>query len=258
MTAPHALLLRRPGARAPLRASLALAALGALLATGCAAPPRVEYLGPVGVAHDGPDDDEPFDWPRPVRLGVVGGHFGRHLVLRDRVLEALDHGFDQVVHGYRPSRSAERVDYAVDVDVHVRGDAEATNFLVVLPGFAIFMPTWYPLRYGYEVTTLVRLWREDPSAPRRQPARTLTLTDRFEVRHTPPGLAVGAYIGWGAIVFPPLLLSPLVTGIVAAVDAWDPVHAAHLFAHDPRAGQLYGRRVARAVRAMVDAELRHE
>lgn len=260
MTALHARLSRRPGARAPLRLTLALGALAALGASGCTAPPRVEYLGPVGVTDD--TDDPPFDWPRPVRLGVVGGDFGRNLVLRDRVLEALGEGVDRVVHGYRPNRSPERVDYVVDVDVDVRGDGEATNFLAVFPGFAIFMPSWYPLRYDYVVTTRVRLWRgpdvEDSVATRRSAPRTLRLTDRFQVRHTPAGVAVGAYVGWGAILFPPLLISPLVTGIVAAVDEWDPIHFAHLVAHDAQAGYLYGERVARAVRGLIDDELRYE
>ncbi len=256
MTAtPSRSVSRLPGRRL----ALALAALTLAGAGGCTLPPRIEYVGHEGGARA---DDAPFDWPRPVRVGVVGGNFGRNLVLRDRVVEALGEGVDQVVHAYRPGRSAERVDYVVDLDVDVRGEGHATNFLACFPGFVIFMPTWYQLRYDYVVTTHVRLWpgrTDGDAAAARTPApRRLTLIDRFQARYTPPGYAVGSYVGWGALFFPPLLISPLVTGVVAAVDEWDPFHFAHLLSHDSHAGYRFANRVARAVRGMIDEELRYE
>lgn len=251
---------RRPGGRAALRLTLTLAALALLGASGCTLPPRVDYVGYEGGSLS---SDDSLAWPRPVRVGVVGGDFGRTVALREQIVDALGEGVDRVVHGYRPGRSDERVDFVVKVDIDVRGSGRATNFLATFPGFVIFMPTWYQLRYDYEVTTHVRLWpgraRDDGvSANVERRPRTLTLTDRFLVRHTPPGVAVGAYVGWGAIVFPPLLISPLVTGVVAAVDEWDPYHFVHLLAHDSPAGYRYAHRVARVVRGMIDDELRYE
>lgn len=222
-------------------------ALG-LAGSGCSLPPRLEH-----VSHEGAGvavDVEPFDWPRPVRVGVTpgdGGHHGLHA----RVVGALHEGFDRLVIDYRRARATEPVDYVVDVDVGIRGEPHGTNFLVVFPGFALFMPTWFPLRYDYVVTTSIGV----RSGER---ARTLTLTDRFLVRYTPVGVSVGAYIGWGAIVFPPLLLSPLVTGGVAALEEWDPDTFARALARDPEAGRRYGARVARAVRQAIDADLRFE
>lgn len=259
MTALHSRrVAHRPGARAT-RLALTLGAVTlAGAGGGCAIPPRIEV-----VSHDGDHagGGEPFDWPRAVRVGVVGGDFGRHVVLRDRVVDALREGVDRVFDGYRPGRTGERVDYVVDIDVSVEGQGHPSNFLAVFPGFAIFMPSWYQLRYDYEVTTRVRLWRGDGGGRvdrRPGPRRRLTLTDRYRARDTSPGIALGAYIGWGALLFPPLLISPLVTGVVAATDEWDPHLFAHLLAHDPDAGWRYANGVARAIRDLIDEELRVE
>lgn len=263
MTALHSRRVsRRPGARATLRLTLALAALGLAGAGGCTLPPRIE-----GVSHEGgrlDDADAPFDWPRPVRVGVVGSSFDPNLVLRERVVEALAEGVDRVVRCdlNRSDVRPERVDFVADIDVDVRGSGDATNFLVCFPGFVIFMPSWHPLRYEFEVTTRLRLRPgladHRSAAARPSASRTLTLTDRFRVRYTPSGYAVGSYLGWGALFFPPLLISPLVTGVVAATDEWDPVHFAHLLAHDPDWGHHYARRVANTIRGMIDEELRFE
>ncbi|MCO5170370.1 MAG: hypothetical protein M9894_28875 [Planctomycetes bacterium] len=235
---------------APTRLLAALAALAlAGAGGGCSLPPRLEH-----VAHEGGAPGrtaEPFDWPRPVRVGVKpdGGGHGR---LHRRVVGALHEGFDRLVVDYRRSRATEPVDYVVDVDITVHGEPHGTNFLVVFPGFAIFMPTWFPLRYDYTVTTTVDL----TGAGGR--TRTLTLTDRFLLRYTPVGVSVGAYIGLGSIVFPPLLLSPLVTGGVAALEEWDPHAFSLALSRDPEAGRRYGSRVAQAVRHAIDADLRFE
>lgn len=216
--------------------------------SGCRAAPRIELVEQSG---DGVSSDAPFDWPRAVRLGVVENR-GRYQPLHDRVVDALTEGVDRVVPDLRRA-AGEPVDYVVDVDIGIDSGGHVTNFLAVFPGFVIFMPSWYQLRWDFEVTTTVRVSRGD-----RFGSKLLVLTDRFLARYTPVGISVGAYIGWGGLIFPPLVISPFVTGLVAAADDWDPRAFAKVLSRDPVAGTRYADHVAHAVKQAIDADLRFE
>lgn len=216
--------------------------------SGCRSAPRIEL-----VEQSGGDEatEAPFDWPRPVRVGVIDNGT-RYPTLHDRVVSALAQGVDRVVPDVRRAHD-DPVDYVVDLDIAIDSSAHATNFLVVFPGFVIFMPSWFPLRWDFEVTTSVRVSRGS-----RHGSKTFVLTDRFLAKYTPVGISVGAYIGWGGLVFPPLVISPLVTGLVAAADDWDPRSFAKVLARDAGAGARYAEHVAHAVKRAIDADLRFE
>lgn len=222
----------------------------ALTTSGCALAPRIEL-----VSHDGspPVRSEPFDWPRPIRVGLIEAR-SRYEPLQDRVATELAEGVDRVVRYHRPSQAYERVDYLIAVDIDVQGQGRLSNFFAVFPGFLIFMPSWYQLRWDYEVETTVRILRGHDHRLVKQ----LALRDRFVARHTPVGISIGAYIGWGSFLFPPLLVSPFVTAVVAAADDWDPRRFARLLAHDVEAGAAYAGRVAHTVRETIDGDLRVE
>lgn len=228
---------------------IALAVTGLTTSAGCTLPPRIDI-----VSQDGrpPLVVEPFDWPRPIRVGVLESR-GRYELLHDRVVDDLADGIDRLVRNHRPS-AADRVDYILAIDMDVDGKGRATNFLAVFPGFLIFMPSWYQMRWDYDVETTVRILR---GVDHRQ-VKELVLHDRFVARYTPAGILVGAYIGWGTPLFPPLVISPLVTGIVAAADDWDPRRFARVLAFDSDAGAIYSSRIAHAVREAIDADLRYE
>jgi hypothetical protein len=231
-------------------AAMAAALVITTSTSGCALAPRIEL-----VSQDGhpPVAREPFDWPRPIRVGVLPDST-RYEPLHDRVVRTLADGIDRVVRDHRPSAASERVDYVLAVDIDVDGDGRVSNFLAVFPGFLVFAPSWYQLRWDYQVETTVRILRGHDHVV----VRELNLRDRFVCRYSPVGMAVGAYIGWGAILFPPLVISPLVTGIVAASDDWDPRRFARLLAQDSEAGHVYAGRIAHAVREAIDADLRYE
>lgn len=231
----------------PLPLVLALIALGGTT-SGCRLPPRIELVEQSG---EGPASDTPFDWPRAVRIGVVENG-GRYQPLHDLVVDALTEGVDRVVPDVRRAVD-EPVDYVIDMDIEIEGDGRPTNFLAVFPGFVIFMPSWYQLRWDFEVTTSVRVSRGD-----RGGSRLLVLTDRFLARYTPVGISVGAYLGWGGLVFPPLAISPFVTGLVAAADDWDPRAFAKVLSRDALTGARYAAHVAHAVKRAIDSDLRFE
>src|SRR5262245_34509486 len=111
-----------------VRVTLSLLALAGLTTTGgCALPPRIEI-----VSDDGPPRAlEPFDWPRPIRVGVLTNH-GGHDLLHERVMRSLSDGVDRLTRDYRPS-STDRVDYVVDVGLDVVGDGRLSNFFAVFP-----------------------------------------------------------------------------------------------------------------------------
>lgn len=233
----------------PLLPLIALAIAATSTTSGCALAPRIEL-----VSQDGrpPLAVEPFDWPRPIRVGVLEDR-SRYQPLHDRVVGALADGIDRLVRNHRPS-AADRVDYILAIDLDVDGQGRATNFLAVFPGFLIFMPSWYQLRWEYDVETTVRILRGSDHLP----VKELVLHDQFVARYTPVGISVGAYIGWGTMLFPPLILSPFVTAVVAAADDWDPRRFARCLAQDHDAGAVYASRIAHAVREAIDADLRYE
>lgn len=233
--------------RTTLPLALLLVALAGLT-SGCRAAPRIELVEQSG---EGMASDTPFDWPRAVRIGVVENG-GRYQPLHDRVVDALSEGVDRVVPDVRRA-AGEPVDYVLDVDIGIDSSGHATNFFAVFPGFVIFMPSWYQMRWDFEVTTTVRVSRGD-----RGGSKLLVLTDRFLAKYTPVGISVGAYIGWGGLIFPPLVISPLVTGLVAAADDWDPRAFAKVLSRDRDVGARYADHVAQAVKQAIDSDLRFE
>jgi hypothetical protein len=228
---------------------IALVIVSANTTAGCALPPRIDI-----VSQDGrpPIEIEPFDWPRPVRVGVLAER-SRYQPLHDRVVHELADGIDRLVRNHRPS-AADRVDYLLAIDMEIKGRGRASNFLAVFPGFIVFAPTWYQMRWDYDVETTVRILRGIDHSR----VKELVLRDQFAARYTPAGITVGSYIGFGGVLFPPLVLSPLVTGIVAAADDWDPRRFARVLAQDDGAGAIYSARIAYAVREAIDADLRYE
>jgi hypothetical protein len=236
-------------------ACLALALGLSTASTGCHMAPRIEMVSSDGAPAPNLD---PFDWPRPIRVGITP-EWGRYGGLHHLVAHALEDGVDRLVMDYRPSRESERVDYVIDLDIGVDGDGRLTNFLAVFPGFVLFMPSWYQLRWDYVVTTHVRVRRAGGGGDGEgSGAREAMLHDAFVVKHTPPGIAVGAYLGWGALLFPPMLISPLVTGAVAALDDWEPRRFVDVLHDDPETGRRWALGVASTARRLIDEDLRVE
>lgn len=247
---------RRLSLTAASRAACLALALGlSALGGGCSMTPRIELVGSDGHAVGGP---APFDWPQPVRVGVTP-EWGRYGELHHLVAHALEDGVDRVYLDYRPTRESERVDYALDIDISIDGHGRLSNFLAIFPGFVLFMPSWYQLRWDYVVSTHLRLRRGSAGGDGEGVGtREAMLHDAFVVKHTPPGIMVGAYLGWGALLFPPMIVAPLVTGAVAALDDWEPRRFADLLAHDPETRVAWARSVAAAARRLIDEDLRHE
>lgn len=222
-----------------------LAAL--LLATGCAAEPTVERLDAPGDAGGLPL--ERADWPRPARVGVPlrEGEFPElhHLVVV-RLARAVDHV--QLDH-HRGSGLP--VDYVVHLDWQIEGHTVWTNFLECFPGAAIFMPTWLPLRWEYDVVAVGRLVRPldgELIAERRR-------ASRFLAEYTPIGHEVACDLGWGAIIFPPMLLSPFISAIVSVARPWPEALFARALARSP-AGRELAREVAADLLGAIDEDLR--
>jgi hypothetical protein len=187
-----------------------------------------------------------------VRLGLVR-ELGRHDALQARLVSALGEGVDHLDPDWRPTSGA-RVDYVLDIDIDVEGSGRASNFLACFPGFVVFAPSWYQLRWDYDVVTHVRVRRGGSHAL----VKDLAILDQFVARFTPPGVLVGSYIGFGGLLVAPLLAAPLVTGIVVALDDWDPHAFSRLLARDDRAGWQWAQHVAAEVRRAIDADLGFE
>lgn len=105
---------------------------------------------------------------------------------------------------------------ATRILVRSSGKAEPSgwNFLRVLPGFLVFAPSWSPLCWDYEVTTVATIIF--PGAGRG--SETVTRTDRYEVRQLTPGYALGSYLAWIAGGNIPGLITTVVTAVASVMD----------------------------------------
>ncbi len=243
-----------------------LAALAAALvasASGCMGP-RLEALD----ANDLALDPAPA-WPLPVRVAVTpeaGGPTALHAAVVDAVERRLApgvvgpareappslgglvrlgpaHAPDEVLRR-GPARGG--ADAVLSVAVSVEGSGAWTNGLVCFPGFVVLAPAWLPLRWTYEVRTTVEV-RAAGRAP-----QTVAHVTRLRARYTPDEHHVGCGLGFLAVLFPPMLVSPLVTGVVAIVDPWDEQEFTRELLASPL-GRAWADAVAARVAASLDA-----
>lgn len=233
--------------RAPPRFTCSLASLLLVLATGCAAEPTVERLDAPGDARGLPL--ERADWPRPARVGVPF-YEGAYPELHHQVVVRLARAVDHVQLDHQRGAGLP-VDYIVDLDWRIEGHAVWTNFLECFPGFALFMPTWLPLRWEYDVVAIARLVRPLDGGMIAERRRTA----RFEGQHTPVGHEVACDLGWGAILFPPMLLSPFVSAVVSVARPWPEPAFARVLARSPD-GRDLAREVAADLLGAIDDDLR--
>lgn len=226
-------------------ATALLALVVGALASGCAAP-RIERTDlPTG----GYVALEKADWPRPTRLGVLSG--SPYFAELDRaVVKRVANGVDHVVPGRGGTGYGPTVDHVLALEWQIEGDTSVANFFICFPGFVLFMPTWIPLRWEYEVVVVSRLLRPDDLSVIDERRRTA----HFRCRYTPGGYNVACAMGWAGLLVPPAVIAPFVAGLVGVASPWDEHRFARALARDDAMSEL-AHEVAADVLSLVDEDL---
>ena len=108
--------------------------------------------------------------------------------------------------------STDEVDVIVAVKHEIKSSGKLYNALTCFPGFVFFLPQFVRLRWDWDVTTTIELWRGTTG---ERIGKVITRADRYHMAFTSASYNSFAHAGWGALLLTPFAGFPLVTGVVS-------------------------------------------
>jgi len=193
---------------------IALICTGLMASTGCVST-KATFEADREASDPAPEELTPS---QPVRL-LIDPQEGDFRHVHTSIMEAMgeDPRYERVTPNssyLKPKRH--EYDFRAALHVKVEGAGEAINFLTCFPGFVLFMPQWYPLRWACVVSTEGKVQRMADGKIYR-----FARQDAIEMAYTSTAYSVAAHTGWWSLVFTPMGAFPLGAGIFAVFDSAD-------------------------------------